>query len=73
MTQQDFLNYPIDQGVLDEKRIRLNRPSFEVLIEQEYEEGEGEGEGEGSNVESVVESVASYCSIAHNADFVGLI
>jgi hypothetical protein len=33
MTLQDFLDYPIDQVVLDEERIRLNRPSFKVLIE----------------------------------------
>jgi hypothetical protein len=61
----DFLDFPIDPLVLEEERRRLNRPSFVIPIEEEELE-----EGEVSDIESVVESVASYNSIAHNADFV---
>jgi hypothetical protein len=68
LISQDFLDFPIDPAVLEEERIRLNRPSFRIPIELEEEEKEEE-----SDIKSVVELVMSYNSIAHNADFVGLI
>jgi hypothetical protein len=68
LISQDFLDFLIDPVVLEEERIRLNRPSFRIPIELEEEKKEEE-----SDIKSVVELVMSYNSIAHNADFVGLI
>ena len=66
LTLQDLLDFPIDSAILDEERIRLNRPSLMIPVELEEEEEEEE-----SDIESIVDSVASYNSITHNADFVG--
>jgi hypothetical protein len=66
LTSQDFLDFQIDSTVLEEERIRLNTLSFRIPIELEEEKEEE------SDIESIVELVMSYNSIAHNADFVGL-
>ena len=67
LTYNDLCDFPIDPAILDEERQRINKPLLMVEIDQD------EIDEVTSDIESVVESVASYNSIAQNADFVSFV